>query len=47
MRMEITVFIKKEVKKSKSGKKTYIRIVESYRANGKNKHRSEVLSKKD
>jgi transposase len=37
--MVVTVFIKKEVKKSKSGKKTYIRIVESYRDGGKNKHR--------
>ena len=38
--MVVIVFIKKEVKKSKSGKKTYVRIVESYRDDGKNKHRA-------
>ncbi len=40
MRVVVTMFIKKEVKKSQSGTKTYIRIVESYRADGQNKHRA-------
>jgi len=34
------MFIKKEIKKFKDTTKTYVRIVESYRANGQNKHRA-------
>jgi hypothetical protein len=34
------MFIKLEVKKFENTTKTYVRIVESYRANGKNKHRA-------